>query len=295
MKEVSMGRGAERVTIAGVQMDCRIGEKNANLAAMERFARQAAARGARLVVFPECALTGYCFEEAAEARRQAETVPGPATEALGRLCRELGIWITFGLIELAGERFFNALAFLGPEGLAGPSYRKIHLPFLGLDRFASPGDRPFTVHETPFARVGLNICYDGGFPESSRVMALLGADLIALPTNWPPGAEEFAEHGIPTRALENHVYYIAVNRVGEERGFRFIGRSRICDPLGRTLAVAGPAGEELLLAEIEPERAREKRIVRVPGKHIIDRIADRRPEFYGPISKPNERMGRRSS
>lgn len=270
--------------VSVVQMDCRIGDRPRNLAAMERWAREAAARGAHLAIFPECALTGYCFEDAEEARAQAEPIPGPATEAMMRLARALGMHLVFGLIEAEGARFYNALAFVGPEGLVGPGYRKVHLPFLGLDRFAAPGDRPFEALETPLGRIGLNICYDGGFPESARVLALKGADLIALPTNWPPGAEEFAEHGIITRALENHVYYAAANRVGEERGFRFIGRSRIVDPLGRTLAVAGPDGEELLVAEIEPERARQKRIVRVPGKHIIDRIADRRPEFYGPIA-----------
>src|SRR5262245_17084139 len=154
-----MSGEAGKVIVAGVQMDCRIGEKRANLEAMERWAREAAGRGARLVVFPECALTGYCFEEAAEAQDVAETIPGPATEALSRVAKDLGIWLVFGMIELSGERFFNALAMVGPEGLAGRSYRKIHLPFLGLDRFASPGDRPFSVHETPFGRIGLNICY----------------------------------------------------------------------------------------------------------------------------------------
>jgi predicted amidohydrolase len=278
-------RESPTVAIAGVQMDCRIGDKTRNLMAMERWARAAAARGARLVAFPECALTGYCFEDRAEAAALAEPVPGPATEAVGRLARELGILVVFGLIEKAGDRLYNALAFVGPEGPIGESYRKAHLPYLGLDRFTAPGDRPFRIHETPLGRVGLNICYDAGFPETSRVLALLGADLIVLPTNWPPGAEEFAEHGIITRALENHVYYLAVDRVGEERGFRFIGKSRLVDPLGRTLAVGSASEEEMLLAEIEPARARQKRIVRVPGKHIIDRIADRRPDLYGPITE----------
>jgi predicted amidohydrolase len=117
-------------------------------------------------------------------------------------------------------------------------------------------------------------------------MAIQGADIIALPTNWPTEAEPFAEHGIITRAMENHVYYVAVDRVGEERGWRFIGRSRIVDPTGRTLALGSASGEEILQAEIEPARARNKKIVRTPGKHVIDRMADRRPEYYGPIADP---------
>jgi len=133
----------------------------------------------------------------------------------------------------------------------------------------------------------MSICYDSAFPESSRVMTIQGADLIALPTNWPPGAECVAEHVIATRAMENAVYFAAVNRVGTERGFEFIGRSRICAPNGETLAVSTGTDEEILYAEIDPEQARNKRVVRVPGKHAIDRLADRRPEMYGLLVEPH--------
>jgi 5-aminopentanamidase len=126
----------------------------------------------------------------------------------------------------------------------------------------------------------MNICYDGAFPEAARVMALDGADLIVLPTNWPPGAECTAEFVINARAMENHVYYLAVNRVGTERGFRFIGQSKICGPHGEVLAEARHENEAILYAEIDPALARRKRVVRVPGLHEIDRFADRRPEMY---------------
>jgi predicted amidohydrolase len=169
------------------------------------------------------------------------------------------------------------------------SYRKVHLPSLGVDRHVDPGDRPFAVHDVGGLRVGMQICYDGGFPEPTRVQALLGADLIVLPTNWPTHAECAAEHQMATRAMENVVYTIAVNRVGEERGFRFIGHSSIHGTGGERLALASPEGEEIIVAEIDPARARRKRQVRVPGKHEIDRFADRRPEFYAPIVAPNER------
>ena len=114
--------------------------------------------------------------------------------------------------------------------------------------------------------------------------ALDGADLIALPTNFPPGAECMAAHVANTRAMENNVYYACVNRVGSDRGFSFIGQSKICDPSGRPLAEAAHANEELLYADIDVRRARSKRIVRVPEKHIIDRFKDRRPEMYGRIN-----------
>ena len=126
----------------------------------------------------------------------------------------------------------------------------------------------------------MNICYDSAFPESARVMSLQGADLIALPTNFPPGGECMVEHVVNTRAMENNIYYACVNRVGTERGFGFIGKSKICDPSGRTLDAAPHTDEAILYADIDVQRARTKRIVRVPDKHIIDRIADRRPEMY---------------
>lgn len=266
--------------IAGVQMDCRLGEKAVNLDLMRHKLREAAGRGARLIIFPECALTGYSFDSKEGAWPHSETLPGPSADRLAADCRELGVWAVFGLLERDGDRLFNACALVGPGGLVG-GYRKVHLPYLGIDRFATPGDRPFAVHDLGGLRLGMNICYDGSFPESSRVLALLGADLIVLPTNWPTGARA-ACHLPEARALENHVYYFAVNRVGEERGFRFIGRSRVIDYNGEIIASAGDA-EEIVCAEIEPEKAREKRVVVVPGKYEINRVGDRRPEMYGPL------------
>ena len=176
----------------------------------------------------------------------------------------------------------------GPDGVVG-SYRKVHLPFLGIDMFVDPGDRPFAVHDAGGLKVGMHICYDGGFPETARVLALLGADLLVLPTNWPTHSECAAEHMIPTRAMENTVYVMAVNRVGEESGFRFIGASSIVDPSGRRARQGGARSEEVLQAEIDPSLARRKHLVRVPGRHEIDRIADRRPGFYQILVAPNGR------
>lgn len=271
------------IKIAGVQMDVAFADKAKNLRRIIQFTEAAAMDGARLVVFPECAVTGYCFESREEALPFAERVPGPSCEQVAKVCERLNVCVILGLLEQDGDKLFNAAVLIGPQGVLG-SYRKVHLPYLGVDRFTTPGDQGFKVFEVAQVRVGMNICYDGAFPEAARVMALDGADLIALPTNWPPGAECTADYVINTRALENKVYYLAVNRVGTERGFRFIGKSKICDTHGNTLAVAEHDHETTLYAEIDTSEARRKRIVRVPEKHIIDRFADRRPEMYGRIS-----------
>jgi predicted amidohydrolase len=280
--------------IAGVQMDCRFGDKRTNLDTIRAKLHEAASSGARLVVFPECALTGYAFESKEEALPHAEPIPGPTTVTVAADCRKLGVWAVFGLLERGGAgNLFNACAPIGLDGVAG-SYRKIHLPILGVDRFATPGDRPFAVHDLGGLRMGINICYDGSFPESARVLTLLGADLVVLPTNWPTGAASTARYLMPARALENHIYYAGVNRVGEERGFRFIGQSRIVDCSGELLACAGD-GEEIVYADIDPARARDKQVVNIPGKYEINRVAHRRPEMYEPLCETTvERRGEKS-
>jgi predicted amidohydrolase len=267
--------------IAGVQMDCRLGDKIHNLKVIRDRLRQAAGQGARLVVFPECALTGYCFETSEEAAAHAEILEGPSAAAVAADCARLGVWAAFGFLEKAKAEFFNSVALVGPHGVVA-SYRKVHMPCLGVDRFATPGNRPFAVHDLGGLRLGINICYDGSFPESSRVLTILGADLIVLPTNWPTGAASTAKYLVPARALENHVYYMAVNRVGEERGFRFIGQSQIADCDGELLACS-QTDEAIIYGEIDPEHARRKQIVKIPGKYEINRVAHRRPEMYGPL------------
>lgn len=272
--------------ISGVQMDVKLGDVETNLRRMIDFQRETRSQGAVLTVFPECALTGYCFESREEALPFAQTIPGPATEKFQAACRELGGAVVFGLLEKDGGGLFNALAFVSGDGVIG-AYRKVHLPFLGIDMFTDYGDRPFAVQEFEGMRVGMNICYDGGFPESARCLTLLGADLVVLPTNWPPGAECAADYTSNARAMENTIFYMAVNRVGTERGVTFIGRSRICDPLGKTIATADENSETILYADIDLSRARNKRLVRVAGKNEVNRISDRRPEMYAPIVEPH--------
>jgi 5-aminopentanamidase len=283
-----MNESAATIRVAAVQMEPKLGELAHNRTAILRKLREAASAGARLVVFPECALTGYGFGNLAEAMDHAEPAPGPSINKIATACAELHTHAIFGMLEREGDRLFNACALVGPEGFVG-SYRKVHLPFLGIDRFANPGDRPFAVHDAGGVKVGMHICYDGAFPEVGRVLTLLGAELLVLPTNWPRHSECAADVMMACRALENVVYTMAVNRVGEESGFRFIGRSAIFGTGGERLTSASADKEEILYADIEPAKARQKRLVRVPGLHEIDRIADRRPKFYGPIVEPSGR------
>jgi 5-aminopentanamidase len=272
--------------IAGIQTDVVFRDINANFTTLESHVRSEVARGTQLTIFPECFTTGYCFDSLEEAMSFAESVPGPTTDRIAAICKELNTCVVYGMLEKSGSQLFNTAVLIGPDGLIG-SYRKVHLPYLGVDRFTTPGDRPFEVFEAAGMRIGMLICYDGGFPEAARVLAILGADIILLPTNWPPGGAYMAEFSINCRAMENGVYFAAVNRIGFENGFSFIGKSRICSPIGATMATIDEDTPGIIRAEIDPVAARAKRIVRVPGKHIIDRMADRRPEMYDAICEPH--------
>src|SRR5215471_2502147 len=270
--------------IACAQIDCVLGDPQTNREKIIAHIRSAAERDAKLVMFPECALTGYAYNSLAEAVPFAERIDGPSSEAIAEACRETGTHAVAGFIESDGDKFYNAAMLVGPNGVAG-SYRKVHLPFIGIDRFLTPGDRQFNVFDLPFGKVGMNICYDISFPEAARVLKLMGAELIALITNWPTAAWRSPQFVANTRALENHVFYAAVDRVGTERGWEFIGRSKVIDCNGDTLAEASADREELLVVTVELAEANNNRIVNVAGSYEVDRVKDRRPEFYKSISE----------
>lgn len=273
------------VKIAGIQMIPDILNKDRNLDRCLELIKRTANDGAQFIVFPEATLSGYVFNTLEEALPVAETIPGTSTESILKLCRQLNVYVIVGLIEEDRGKYYNAAAFVGPHGLIG-KYRKLHLPFLGIDRFLNHGNLPLKVYDTDIGRIGIGICYDMRFPEHSRVLSLLGADVVVIITNWPEGVEFTPEHTLVTRAYENNVFHIAVNRVGEERGVKFFGMSKIVDCTGKTIAEGKRYEEDILYAEINPALAREKHRVVIPGKFEADIIRDRRPEFYGVINDP---------
>ncbi len=206
----------DRIKVAAAQIEPKLMKTGENLGNILQATRKAADNRADLVVFPECSLTGYVFSSRQEALPVAETVPGPSTEKIVYLCQELKVYVIFGLLEKENDKLFNAIVLIGPQGLIG-KYRKNHLPFLGIDRFVDIGDKPFRVHRTPIGNIGLHICYDIAFPESSRIMALMGADILALPTNFPHGrGEKFITYVVSAMAIEKRVHVVSANRVSTE-------------------------------------------------------------------------------
>jgi predicted amidohydrolase len=250
----------------------------ANAAKLLDLFRRAVGGGAKLVVFPECALTGYCFSSAEEAAEAALPQDAPELQALERACSELDAYAVVGFAEKADGTLYNSAAFLGPDGRVGV-YRKTHLPLLGFDRFVTRGAE-LPVYETPIGRFGILICYDLRVPEAALSLAKRGAEAILVPTNWPTGAESSPDLLAPARAWDTRTFIAAANRVGSEGGFDFIGKSGIWDVDARPLAYAGHTDEAILHAEVDLSLAREKRIVVRKGEFELDPLNDRRPELY---------------
>jgi predicted amidohydrolase len=264
--------------VAVAQLDPKLGERERNLEACLQRLEEAVAAGAQLLVLPECAVPGYMFDSLEEGLSYAEEVPGPTTEALERACERLDAYVICGMLQRDGDLLRNAAVFVGPEGLVG-TYWKTHLPFLGVDRFVTPGDE-LTVWDTPLGRIGVEICYDLRFPEVTRTLALKGADVVAHPTNFPMAAKIQTELITVARAAENRVYLLTANRVGKERWGEFCGWSQIVDPYGKRLAEAGETEEALLVADVDVEKARDKDYV-IPGEYELYLFGHRRPELYG--------------
>ena len=251
--------------LALVQSDVIHGDSAANL---KRIVKRRKEIDADLVVFPECAITGYGAADAEEAHRIA--IDPDFLEPLR------GTGTLLGALQRDGEKVYNVATLFLPDG-SRHDYRKTHLPFMGADRFCAPGDElePF---ETPWGRIGVLICFDLRPPEPARTLALKGADLILVPTNWPEGAEVSAEHIALARAAENRLFVATCNRVGTERAFRFIGRSKVVGIDGVPLAAAG-SEEETLAIDLDLTLARQKRRIVTPGEYETDAFA-RRPELY---------------
>ncbi|MDK2915431.1 MAG: beta-ureidopropionase [Thermococcaceae archaeon] len=260
--------------VAYVQMEPVFLEPEVNYSKAEELIREAADLGAQLVVLPELFDTGYNFRSREEVESVAGQIPdGPTTEFLMGLSRELGVFIVAGTAEKDEKgRLYNSAVITGPigSGYIG-KYRKVHL-FYREKLFFEPGDLGFHVFNIGIAKVGVMICFDWFFPESARTLALKGAEIIAHPSNL---VMPYAPRAMPIRALENRVYTITANRIGEEFGLKFIGKSTVASPKAEVLAMGSEDREEVGVVDIDLSLARDKRI-----NEMNDVFKDRRPEHY---------------
>jgi predicted amidohydrolase len=263
-----------RYKAAAIQFEPKLKEVSANREALLALAERAAKRGAKLIVLPEMSTTGYCFYDRAEIAPYVEAIPGPTTDLFGELARRHGCHIVIGMAEIdpATGIFYNSAALIRPGG-AVDKMRKVH-PFVSDTRWAKDGDLGFPVWETELGRLAAIICMDASFFESSRIPALLGAQVICVPTNWveerAPAMDWF------TRAVENGVYFIAADRYGAERGVQFSGGSCLIGPRGELISVLD-SGDGIVEGQVDLGTARPTGIGG-PGH------SERRPELYAELS-----------
>ncbi len=268
------------------QFDMKLFDKAYNLAKMKGFTEAAKKEyNADLIVFPEASLTGYCFENADEVRSVAEPVNGDSVRSMSKIAQDNEITVVFGMVELADNGlFYNDVICCQKDGSV-QVYHKSHLPLLGLDRFVTRGDE-LVVTDTDFGPMGMICCYDMRFPETVRTEALKGARIVVHATNLPPAGKSYPEFLNRARACENRIFIISANRIGDERGFHFIGNSQIIDFGGNVLAEMGEE-EGMIAAELDLSLTEQKDIIVRPGIHEMHLFSDRNPLLYNKIVEKN--------
>ena len=269
--------GGGKFRIGLVQMSCSV-DPNENFEKALWRVRETAARGAQIICLQELFRSQYfCREENVELFNLAEQIPGPSTETLGRLARELQVVIIASLFERrAAGLYHNTAAVLGADGQIAGIYRKMHIPDdpLYYEKFYfTPGDLGFLNFDTAFGRLGVLVCWDQWYPECARLTALGGANILFYPTaiGWHPSEKQ--QYGAAqldawktiqrAHAIANGIYVAAVNRVGyegpPESSLEFWGSSFVADPFGQVIAEASTDKDEVLVVECDPQRMDEVR------------------------------------
>lgn len=273
-----------RIGVAAIQLRVPLYQPDANRRRAAAVIDAAARDGAQLIVAPELSISGYGLEVDG-LMASAEPLLGPTLASWTALAAAHECYIAGGFCEREGDRLYNAAMLVGPQGLVG-HYRKLHL-FDAEKHVFTPGDKGLSVHELPFGRVGLCVCYDLRFVEVVRALALQGADLIAVPTAWVGGFDSipFDSGGLITQARGaavqanlNQVFLACASQAGTAGGARFLGSSLLVDPFGTVLAGPLGADEEVTLrAEIDLADTSRARV----RSALIRPRDDRRTDVYG--------------
>jgi predicted amidohydrolase len=265
--------------LAVVQFSPRFGDKEKNFSRMQELVADISAD---IIVFPELCTTGYFFLSRQEVAEVAETASGQSSQFFRAMAQNKNAVVVAGFAERHQKKFYNACIIVVPEIKSHHVYRKTHLFYKEKDCF-DPGNTGFFVVKDKQREVAIGpmICYDWRFPESARVLTLLGADLIVCPSNLITDAWRLV---MPARAIENKVYLAVANRAGMEKRkdekLVFKGNSAIYDYSGRQLKKAGKKKDEVLLTEIYPAKTRDKSF-----NPLNDVLTDRQPQHYTVLTK----------
>ena len=271
-----------------------------NIAKVEAWVRRGAEQGARLILFGELCLSGYLLDTkgllrpdsgSSEHYRRAEAIPGPAAEAVAEIAARYGVTVVAGMGDLQAGVVYNACFVAGPSGYIGKQ-RKLHIPDAEY-RYYGAGSQ-FSVFDIGLCKLGISICFDNWFPETSRILALKGAEVLFAPWMWiiPHHApeevrqqalrhrQEMHRRMFAARALDNATYVLVLDHVGlEAENFEFPGVSMVFDPFGNLVTEAEPFVEQMLIVDLQ---ASEIEKYRTFGHHYT--LKYRRPEIYGPLA-----------
>jgi N-carbamoylputrescine amidase len=278
-------------TVAATQFACTW-DRDANVATAEKLIREAAGRGAQIILIQELFETPYfCKDHISRHLELAKPLDGhPAVEHFRILARELKVVLPVSVFEQAGKAFYNSLVMVDADGSVLGSYRKSHIPEgPGYHEkfYFSPGDTGFKVFDTAYAKLGVAICWDQWFPESARCMALMGAEILMYPTaiGSEPQDDSIDSSGHWQRTMQGHAAanvmpLVASNRIGTEKGEKytmtFYGSSFIASHTGEKIAEADRATESVLTAEFDLDEVRRYR-------QAWGVFRDRRPDLYYPL------------
>ena len=236
-----------KVSVAAIQMECLQGNKTENMKKAFLLMEDACSQGAKLALLPELFSTGYCVRN--QDLELAERIPGETIEKIEHFAKAKGVCVSGTILEHGESKgvIYDTAFFITPEGNQG-TYRKIFLWDSERTRFKRADC--FPVFDSGIGKIGIQICYEIGFPEGARILALKGADILLYPSAF--GAPRFYVWDVATRsrALENGAFLIAANRSGKEDGIEFAAHSRIVNPRGEVLCEAQKQ-DEVIVAEID--------------------------------------------
>jgi N-carbamoylputrescine amidase len=272
-----------RIIVSAIQMECKANDKKANIEKALSMIDEAAEKGARVIVLPELFTSGYyCYRvRDTSLFEEAESIPGPTIDVISEKAQEYEAYILAPIFENRNGVFYNTSPLIGPSGEIIGKYSKTHIPLSGgaLEKYYFKPGSDFPVFNTSFGNIGVITCYDRLFPEPFRILAIKGAEIILVPSTLYPQQKvqvgddwEFISR---TRAKENCVFGVFVNRAGQEEGLHYFGSSLITGPDGRVIARLGPE-EGVLTAEINLNDVLEFRKRRFY-------LRDRRPEIYSEL------------
>ncbi|MBU5266830.1 carbon-nitrogen hydrolase [Virgibacillus proomii] len=269
----------KKVSIGIIQMEAKLGDVEFNLQKAAKFIKQAASQGSDIVCLPELFSTGYHLAYLKEKTNELGLKYfQQSVEVLSQTAKENNVYVIAPIVEqreLAGVAYNSALVFDREGNIVG-SFAKAHL--WALERFYFKEGSEFPVFDTDFGKIGIAICYDAGFPEVSRSLCLQGADIIFVPSAWRIEDEDMWDLNLPQRALENVLFTVGVNSVGDQHGLHLFGKSKVCNPRGQIIKELPTDKETVEVIEIDLEDILKYRTE-------ISYLRDRKPFMYNLLTE----------